>query len=768
MSGEESGAIYGLVICNKWPPESVALDKYDASAIIINNNADVTCKFLYENTSSELIEAEFVFPLESTAAVYHLEAVIGKKRLVARCRERFEAEATYNEAVEKGHTAFMMQEDFHMSDTFKMKLGNIGAGDKIELTFKYVIPLYLREVDTSLERFKSLKEPVVCMFSMPGKIGARYGANVPASKLAAKMNFVAEVYGDGGILSVTSAHHTFQVDYLDEAKSHAKVSLLAGVDVVNDFEMEIALEKPHLLASPCEIGSLAKGGFLGMHCIAASFLPNIAQSRASDGDKCEIIFVLDRSGSMSGSRIRKSKEALLLFLKSLPKKCRFQIVSFGSSFSSLFPQPVDYTEENVKEALDHQAQLEANMGGTELYSALKSVYDTPITGEGWYRQIIVLTDGEIFNQDEVIGLVRKNQVNARLFAIGLGNEVSTSLIWGIARAGRGTATFIRDNDNLRTGALSVLKATLQPMLKDVSLKWDVKVDGKAVEPLTVPSQLPPLFSGHYLTVFGLTAASARGDSGNPKVEGTLTLSYKLNEEVQTQITRVESLGVEHENLGLHRLAAKAQLLELVDKYSSLEVRGEESKKEAEEVRQQIVDISVNANVISRFTTFVGVDPDKIDDFVKPQRHAIAETMSMSAQNSATIGSASIFGNAAPCKLQADTGYQEPPAQSKDEVVLVAELQEFGGSWNMNEETAKMLKVDLAQLTSSKLPEAKNEKVWATVLVIAYVRTCLASKKDEWELMVEKAIDWLENDQGCCDVEALIQKAEDVLKKLIKK
>ncbi|VDO01884.1 unnamed protein product [Rodentolepis nana] len=299
MSGVEDGEIYGLVICNKWPPESVALDKYDVSALIINNNADVSCKFLYENTTSELIEAEFIFPLESTAAVYHLEAVIGKKRLVARCRERVEAEATYNEAVEKGHTAFMMQEDFHMGDTFKMKLGNIPAGDKIEITFKYVVPLYLREVDTSLERFKSLKEPVVCVFSMPGKIGARYGANVPASKLAAKMNFVAEIYGAGGILSVTSPHHTFQVNYLNEEKSRAKVSLSDGVVVENDFEMEIAMDKPHILASPCEIGSVEKGGFLGMHCIAASFLPNIAQSRASDGDKCEIIFVLDRSGESS-------------------------------------------------------------------------------------------------------------------------------------------------------------------------------------------------------------------------------------------------------------------------------------------------------------------------------------------------------------------------------------------------------------------------------------------------------------------------------------
>ncbi|KAM7540923.1 hypothetical protein Aperf_G00000031200 [Anoplocephala perfoliata] len=257
--------------------------------------------------------------------------------------------------------------------------------------------------------------------------------------------------------------------------------------------------------------------------------------------------------------------------------------------------------------MNHQERLEADLGGTELYSALKSVYDTPLTGEGWYRQIVVLTDGEIYDQDSVIGLVANNQSNARLFAIGLGGEVSTSLIWGLARAGRGTATFIRDNENLRVGTMSVLRALLQPMLKDILLEWDVKVNGKKSGVLTVPSQLPPLFAGHFMTAYGLITPSTV-EKSDPKVEGTLTLRYTFNNEVHTQTSTIQSLPVTHENLGLHRLAAKGQLIELVDKHSSL---SEEKKKEAEDVRRQIVDISVNTNVITPFTAFVGVDPDKI-------------------------------------------------------------------------------------------------------------------------------------------------------------
>lgn len=86
-------------------------------------------------------------------------------------------------------------------------------------------------------------------------------------------------------------------------------------------------------------------------------------------------------------------------------KAQFALSTVGRVLYNLthlqISRPVDYTEENLRQALDHQAHLEANFGGTELYPALKSVYDTPPSGEGWYRQIVLLTDGEISDQELV-------------------------------------------------------------------------------------------------------------------------------------------------------------------------------------------------------------------------------------------------------------------------------------------------------------------------------------------------------------------------------
>lgn len=52
--------------------------------------------------------------------------------------------------------------------------------------------------------------------------------------------------------------------------------------------------------------------------------------------RAEYIFLIDRSGSMDGERITKAKEALIVFLKSLPEQSYFNVVSFGSNYELLF------------------------------------------------------------------------------------------------------------------------------------------------------------------------------------------------------------------------------------------------------------------------------------------------------------------------------------------------------------------------------------------------------------------------------------------------
>ena len=115
---------------------------------------------------------------------------------------------------------------------------------------------------------------------------------------------------------------------------------------------------------------------------------------------------------MSGSFICSASEALILFLKSLPEDCHFNIYGFGSTFKSLFPSCVPYTQQNLDTATQHAQRLKADLGGTELLPPLKHIFQQP-TLAGKDRQIFVLTDGEVSNTGACISLVKSNADRAR-------------------------------------------------------------------------------------------------------------------------------------------------------------------------------------------------------------------------------------------------------------------------------------------------------------------------------------------------------------------
>jgi len=67
---------------------------------------------------------------------------------------------------------------------------------------------------------------------------------------------------------------------------------------------------------------------------------------------------------MGGKRIEKAKEALILFIKSLPQDTYFNVVSFGSDSNSLFAKSLKYSDKEVDKAVASVKKMSADMGGT--------------------------------------------------------------------------------------------------------------------------------------------------------------------------------------------------------------------------------------------------------------------------------------------------------------------------------------------------------------------------------------------------------------------
>lgn len=143
--------------------------------------------------------------------------------------------------------------------------------------------------------------------------------------------------------------------------------------------------------------------------------------------KLEFLFFLDRSGSMCGERIEIAKRTLILFLQSLPRNSKFNVISFGSHYEKMFPSSVG--TDQVHQIYKKIKKMKADLGGTSLNKPVIDLLSTP-PNENRPRNIFLLTDGAILNVTEFIETVTyfSKVSNDRFFSIGIGNGCSSNLV----------------------------------------------------------------------------------------------------------------------------------------------------------------------------------------------------------------------------------------------------------------------------------------------------------------------------------------------------
>ena len=214
----------------------------------------------------------------------------------------------------------------------------------------------------------------------------------------------------------------------------------------------------------------------------------------------EFIFVIDCSGSMSGTNIQAAANTLITCVKSLPEESFFNVVAFGSTFRVLFHTSAKYGQSSVERAIQFANQLQASLGGTELLIPLRWIFKKPKCG-GLPRQIFIVTDGGVTNTSAVLHIVRKNRHLARCHTFGLGPEVCVELVTGIAAASGGHCVLLSEGQRLQTKVMEVLQDSLKPALVDTSLSWDPPAGYTVIS--TTPEHLGTLHSGNTYTAFAI-------------------------------------------------------------------------------------------------------------------------------------------------------------------------------------------------------------------------------------------------------------------------
>ena len=184
------------------------------------------------------------------------------------------------------------------------------------------------------------------------------------------------------------------------------------------------------------------------------------------------IFLIDQSGSMSGKSIYLVKQALLLFIQSLPAGSYFQLIGFGSTFNKYNEEPVEYNQENVSNIIKIINDLKANMGGTNISGPLDAVYKDNIYSKiNLSKNIFLLTDGQVHDREQCVNLITTNSNKFRIHALGIGNDFYKVLIERSGKLGKGSSSFVENIENINSAVIETLNKCLRPYITDIQFNF---------------------------------------------------------------------------------------------------------------------------------------------------------------------------------------------------------------------------------------------------------------------------------------------------------
>jgi Ca-activated chloride channel family protein len=395
--------------------------------------ADVQVVQVYKNEGKSVLEAIYIFPASTRAAVYNMKMTIGERIIQAKIKERKDARQEYEQAVKEGRTASLLEQ--HRPNVFQMNVGNILPGDEIKVELSYTELL--------------LAEEKTYEFVYPTVVGPRYSNQSETESHPDQWvknpylhegedptyNFDIDLHIAAGmpIRDIFSPSHTVDINYKNVDEALIELPLNESNKGDRDFILKYRLNGDEIAPGLVLHRGEKENFFLMM-------LQPPERIKTSEIPYREYIFIVDVSGSMNGFPLDISKELLRNLIGNLQKGDRFNVILFAAGSSIMAEESLPATENNIKKAI-HLIERERGGGGTELLPALKRALALP-RSEGISRTVIIATDGYVHVEKEAFDLIRNNLGKANMFPFGIGSSVNRFLIEGMARAGMGESFVI--------------------------------------------------------------------------------------------------------------------------------------------------------------------------------------------------------------------------------------------------------------------------------------------------------------------------------------
>ena len=290
---------------------SLALKKVRITGNIIGKFGSFEIVQEYKNTTKDLLEVGYTFPIVKTATVVGFEITIGDKVLKGKCKEKEEARKEYQQNLVDGNSAYLMEQD--TDNIFNISIGKIQSGEEVTVKIQYIDKFEI--VDNSIQVL------------IPTLVTPKYKSQITENLVYGKVDYTVDfnINIDKAINRRSISCPTHTINIIDEEDSE-RIEVV-DYDMSKDFKLSIELKNE---LSSNAITSKTKDG---QDIVYLSFMPEILDSY-EDSEK-EYIFIVDVSGSMAGNKIEETKKAVIECLKQLDVGDKFNIIPFESRFQAM-------------------------------------------------------------------------------------------------------------------------------------------------------------------------------------------------------------------------------------------------------------------------------------------------------------------------------------------------------------------------------------------------------------------------------------------------
>jgi len=436
--------------------EHMALQSVHIDGLLEGLLLQMTIRQKYRNLTGSNLEAVYTFPLPWGASLMGMDIEINGKRLAATVIAKQEATKSYEKAIDDGDTPVMIEQSG--MGLFTANLGNLKDGEEATIEVRYA----------QLQRFEQDQIRIM----VPTTIAPRFGDEHKQGKLAphesAQFNLLAEypftlklqIQNDLNGASIHSPSHKITTKL--DGSNHF-ISLDRGGFMDRDFILNLSGLKTQSNAVSAKDGD--------QYSVIASFCPKF---ETIEHKPLALKILVDCSGSMAGDSISSARRALHQVLQELGDQDAISYSKFGDKVQHTYRKMQKCTPTYIKEFSKKISQTDADMGGTETYDALMSVFNDIKLGESENSSknpvnVLMITDGSIWNTEKVIESSKNS--NHRIFTICVGSAANDNLVSELAEKTGGAAEMVAPNENIEQAIMRTFHRLRHAESMELHVDW---------------------------------------------------------------------------------------------------------------------------------------------------------------------------------------------------------------------------------------------------------------------------------------------------------